>query len=204
VTPHHFTLDDTAVLEWGPDARMAPPLRSHADVEALRAAIADGCIDMIASDHAPHDPVSKRMDRLGGLFGPGKAPPHLSADQAAILAGAANGIVGLETALGLTLSLVHRGLISPARMVEMMAVNPARLLRLQQSGSLAVGSPADITVIDPDREWTVDPQSFKSKSRNTPFAGMKLKGKAVTTIVDGQIVFDSRDNDLLPPAAMRR
>jgi dihydroorotase len=187
VTPHHFTLDDTAVLEWGPDARMAPPLRSQADVEALRAAMAEGCIDMIASDHAPHDPVSKRMDRLGGLFGAGKAPPHLSADQAAILAGAANGIVGLETALGLTLSLVHRGLISPARMVEMMAVNPARLLRLQQSGSLAVGSPADITVIDPDREWTVDPQSFKSKSRNTPFAGMKLKG-----------------NDLLPPAAMRR
>jgi dihydroorotase len=166
--------------------------------------MADGSIDMIASDHAPHDPLSKRMDRLGGLFGPGKAPARLSADDAMMLADAANGIVGLETALGLTLSLVHRGLISPAKMVEMMAVNPARLLRLEESGNLAVGSPADITVIDPDLEWTVDPQAFKSKSRNTPFAGMKLKGKAITTIVGGKIVFDSRENDSHAPAAVRR
>jgi len=190
-TPHHFSLDDGAVLESGPNARMAPPLRSRADVEALRAALADGAVDMIATDHAPHDPASKCMDRLGHLFGPGKHSPRLSTEQAETLAQAANGVVGLETALGLALSLVHNGMISAARMVELMASNPARLLRLN-AGSLTVGSPADITIIDPNCHWVVDPRSFRSKSRNTPFAGMNLRGKAMTTIVGGEIVFDSR------------
>jgi dihydroorotase len=192
VTPHHFTLDDGAVLAWGPDARMTPPLRTRADVEALVAAIADGTIDLIASDHAPHDPTSKRMHHLGRLFGQGKPVPRLSADEAEAFAQAANGIVGLETALGLALSLVHRGIISAARMVEMMASNPARLLRLSDSGSLAPGARADITIIDPNREWTVEPTLFRSKSRNTPFAGTRLKGLALTTIVGGKVVFDRR------------
>jgi dihydroorotase len=192
ITPHHFILDDNAVLTWGPNARMAPPLRSRADVEALVDAMADGTIDLIATDHAPHDPASKRMDHLGRLFGPGKRVKRLSADDAESLASASNGIIGLETALGLALSLVHRGIISAGRLVEMMAVNPARLLRLSQTGSLAVGARADITVIDPGYEWTVEPNLFRSKSRNTPFAGMKLKGLAMTTIVAGKIIFDRR------------
>jgi dihydroorotase len=192
VTPHHFTLDDSAVLVWGPNARMAPPLRNRVDVEALIDAMADGTIDLIATDHAPHDPASKCINYLGRLFGPGKPVPHLSADEAETFAQSANGIVGLETALGLALSLVHRGVISPARMVEMMAVNPARLLRLSENGSLAAGAPADITVIDPNCEWTVEPSMFRSKSRNTPFAGMRLKGRAIATIARGEIIFDRR------------
>ena len=192
VTPHHFTLDDSAVLEWGPNARMAPPLRSWGDVEVLLDAMADGTIDMIATDHAPHDPASKCMNQLGHLFGPGKPVPRLSADQAETFAHAANGVVGLETALGLALSLVHRGIINAARMVEMMAVNPARLLRLSENGSLAAGSPADITIIDPNCEWIVEPDMFSSISRNTSFAGMRLKGLATTTIVGGEVIFARR------------
>jgi dihydroorotase len=192
VAPHHFILDDHAVLTWGPNARMAPPLRSRKDVEALLDAMADGTIDMIATDHAPHDPASKLMDRFGPLFGPGKPAPRLCADDAEIFAHVANGIVGLETALGLALSLVHRGIISASRMVEMMAVNPARLLRLDEHGCLAVGWPANISIIDPDFEWTVEPARFKSKSHNTPFAGMKLRGLAIATVVDGDMVFDRR------------
>jgi dihydroorotase len=197
VTPHHFTLDDSAVLTWGPNARMAPPLRSRTDVEALLAAMADGTIDMIATDHAPHDPASKQIDQLGHLFGPGKPMLGLSAGEAEALARAANGVVGLETAVGLVLSLVHRGIISPARMVEMMAVNSARLLRLNEHGCLAVGSPANITIIDPELEWTVEPGIFTSKSRNTPFAGMRLRGMAIATIVGGEVVFNRRQERVL-------
>jgi dihydroorotase len=192
VAPHHFKLQDSAVLTWGPNARMAPPLRKQADVDVVVEAMSDGTIDLIASDHAPHDPESKLMDRFGGLFGPGRPVPHLSTDEAETFARVANGIVGLETALGLALSLVHSGIISRTRMVEMMALNPARLLRLSANGSLAVGATADVTVIDPELEWTVEPHKFKSKGRNTPFAGLSLRGKAVTTIVAGEVVFDRR------------
>ena len=191
VTPHHFTLDDGAALTWGPNAKMNPPLRDRDDVEALRAAICDGTIDMIATDHAPHDPKSKRMEKLGAFFGPGDDGPHLEHDAAEIFAHAANGIVGLETSLGLALDLVHRSLIQPARLVEMMSRNPAALLRLD-AGTLAEGAVADITVIDPNLEWTVTPEKFLSKSRNTPFAGMRLKGRAALTIVAGEIVYDGR------------
>ena len=193
VTPHHFTLDDTAVLECGPNARMAPPLRGRDDVEALRQAIADGTIDMIATDHAPHDPASKRMDLFGPRFGHGHDAPRLSADEAGALAHCANGIIGLETALGLALALVHGGRIGPSRMIELMSANPARLLRLDDAGTLAVGARADITVIDPNREWIVDPTRFLSKSRNSPFAGVTLRGKALITIVSGVVVYDGRD-----------
>ncbi|HJU28360.1 MAG TPA: dihydroorotase [Candidatus Binataceae bacterium] len=194
VTPHHFTLDDGAVLEWGPDARMAPPLRGRADVDAIVAAMAGGAIDMIATDHAPHDPASKLKERLGGLFGRGRAP-RLSTEDALELARAANGIVGLETAVGLTMALVHRGIIAPSRMAEMMSTNPARLLRLDDAGTLTMGARADITLIDPEREWTVEPARFESKSRNTPFAGMKLRGRAVMTMVAGEIIYDRRGGE---------
>jgi len=191
VTPHHFVLDESAALIWGPNAKMNPPLRSHENVEAVLNAIQDGTADMIASDHAPHDPKSKRMDELAPFFGPGHAIAHLAKDLADTFAHAANGVVGLETSLGLTLGLVHRSLISASRLVEMMSLNPAALLRLD-AGSLGVGAIADITVIDPDLEWTVMPEKFLSKSRNTPFTGMRLKGRAVLTIVGGEIVFDGR------------
>lgn len=191
VTPHHFTLDENAAMTWGPNAKMNPPLRNRDDVEALHAAIRDGTIDMIATDHAPHDPKSKNMDQLGGLFGPGHPAAHLEHDSAEIFARAANGVVGLETSLGLALGLVHRSLLQPARLVEMMSLNPAALLRLE-AGTLAEGAVADITVIDPNLEWTVAPEKFRSKSRNTPFANMRLKGRAVLSIVGGEIVYDGR------------
>jgi dihydroorotase len=195
VAPHHFTLDDSAVLEWGPDARMAPPLRSRRDVEAMLAAMAEGAIDMIATDHAPHDPASKLIERFGAIFSHRRPAPRLSEDDARALARAANGIVGLETAIGLAMALVHRGIIAPSRMAEMMSANPARLLRLDDAGTLAMGARADITLIDPECEWTVEPARFESKSRNTPFAGMKLRGKAVMTMVAGEIVFDRRSGE---------
>jgi len=146
---------------------------------------------MIASDHAPHDPDSKRMAQLGALFGPGHPVPHLDHASAEEFAHAANGVVGLETALGLALQLVHRSLIEPARLVQMMSVNPAALLRME-AGTLAEGTTADITVIDPNLEWIVAPEKFLSKSRNTPFAGMRLKGRAVLTIVAGEIIYDGK------------
>jgi dihydroorotase len=192
VTPHHFTLDDTAVLASGTNARMAPPLRAREDVEALHAAMADGTIDMIATDHAPHDPVSKKMDRLGQFFSRGGPAPHLSSEDAEIFADAANGVVGLETSVGLALALVRQGIIDASRLVQMMSVNPARLLRLEDAGTLTVGARADVTIIDPNGEWTVDPAKFFSKGRNTPFTGMNLTGKALMTIVSGEIVYDAR------------
>ena len=225
-TPHHFMLDDNAFARFGPNAKMAPPLRSRRDVEAIHAALADGTIDMIATDHAPHDRTSKHLDRLASLF-PGlrdadqPAPlfpglrdatvspadrdasrfsrdavrfpadgeaQRLSAEQAEVLASAANGIIGLETALGLALELVHRGIIDPSRMVTLMSLNPARLLRLDAQCTLTPGAQADITVIDPNYEWTVEPAKFISMSRNTPFTGRKLKGRAAYTILSGAII----------------
>jgi dihydroorotase len=209
-TPHHFMLDDRAFARFGPNAKMAPPLRSQTDVDAIRTALADGTIDMIATDHAPHDRASKHFDRLAPLF-PGTRPvqpssaapdtaslsadgeaQRLSAENAELLASAANGIIGLETALGLTLELVHCGLIDASRMVTLMSLNPARLLHLDAQGTLAPGAQADITVIDPNYEWTVEPAKFISMSRNTPFTGRRLKGRAAYTILSGEIFTPAR------------
>ncbi|MEA2678814.1 MAG: dihydroorotase [Candidatus Binataceae bacterium] len=213
-TPHHFMLDDSAFARFGPNAKMAPPLRSQTDVEAIRAALADGTIDVIATDHAPHDHASKHLDRLAPLFPGSRAAllspgaretlsladhhaqlvsgirdaARLSAEDAELLASAANGIVGLETALGLTLELVHRGIIDASRMVTLMSTNPARLLRLDAQGTLTPGAQADITVIDPNYEWTVEPAKFISMSRNTPFTGRRLKGRAAYTVFSGEII----------------
>ena len=167
VTPHHFTLSDKDVYRSGYDTnfKMAPPLRSQADVEAILEALRDGTIDAIATDHAPHHANEK-------MYEFDKAP---------------NGITGLETAVSLTLDrLVHGGIISLARMVELLSCNPAKLFRLDR-GTLKVGSVADVTIFDPEKRIKVEAAKSQSKSRNTPFDGWELKGAPVATIVGGKI-----------------
>jgi dihydroorotase len=168
VTPHHFTLTDEAVLAHGTNAKMNPPLRSAADVQAIRGGIADGTVDAIATDHAPHaaDLKAKAID-----------------------AGAPFGIIGLETALGLTLSeLVHTGLISLWHMISLFSVNPARIIN-QPLGRLQAGGTADLTVFDPDLVWTYHASEGRSKSRNTPFDGRTFRGAVTATIVAGNVVY---------------
>ena len=164
-TPHHFILTDQAVRDHGTLAKMSPPLRSAEDVEAVRAGLADGTIDAIATDHAPHAADEK----------------SLPFDQAPF------GIVGLETALGLTLThLVVPGILSLGEAISKLTIIPARILGIP-GGTLETGTAADLTIINPDLEWTVDPTQFRSKSRNTPFTGWHLKGKAVATFLGGRI-----------------
>ncbi len=168
VTPHHFALTDEAVLAFGTNAKMNPPLRSAADVEAIRAGIADGTVDAVATDHAPHAAELK-------------AKP--------LEAGAPFGITGLETALGLALTeLVHSGLISLWHMVSLLSANPARLIN-QPLGRLQVGGPADLTIFDPTLEWTYRAAQSRSKSHNSPFDGRKFRGAITATIVGGKIVY---------------
>ena len=163
--PHHFVLTDEAVRAHGTLAKMSPPLRSAEDVEAVRAGLADGTLDALATDHAPH-----AADEKGAPF-----------DRAPF------GIVGLETALGLTLThLVAPGILSLSDAIVRWTSIPARIMGIP-GGRLQVGDMADVTVIDPDLEWTVDPARFRSKSRNTPFAGWRLRGKAVATLLGGRV-----------------
>lgn len=164
VTPHHFTLTEEAVRGYDTNAKMGPPLRSEEDRRLLQQGLADGSIDLIASDHAPHHIDDKNLEF------------NL----------AANGLVGLETSLGLTLRLVDEGLLTPLRAIELLSTAPCRTWRLP-GGSLENGSIADITVIDPQKPWTVDPQQFYSKARNTPFSGWQLPGKATVTMCQGVI-----------------
>jgi dihydroorotase len=169
VTPHHFTLTDEDVYRSGYDTnfKMAPPLRTRADLEAILEGLRDGTIDAIATDHAPHHANEK-------MYEFDKAP---------------NGILGLETAVSLTLDrLVHRGVIRLTRMVELLACNPAKIFRLDR-GTLKVGAVGDVTIFDPGRQVKVDASKFQSKSRNTPFDGWELKGAPVATIVGGRIVW---------------
>lgn len=166
VTPHHLALTDEAVRGFDSNFKMNPPLRSKRDVEALHQGIAEGIIEILASDHAPHCSYEKEVEFDYAPFG----------------------IVGLETALGIFLTeLVHKQIISLPKLIAMLTVNPARLLGLDR-GTLGVGAPADVTVIDPDREWTVNRDEFASLSHNTPFHGWSLRGKAVATVVEGQVV----------------
>jgi dihydroorotase len=164
--PHYFTLTEQAVNESGTHAKMNPPLRTEADREALCEGLADGTIDAIATDHAPHS--SKEKDVAFGS--------------------AANGIIGLETAVSLSLRLVQQGVLSFTRLVEKMSTNPARILGLESG--LRVGRTADITLIDPDVEYTVDSDNFQSLSRNTPFEGWRLKGRPIFTLVGGRVVYE--------------
>ena len=166
VSPHHFTLTDEAVCEQGVNAKMNPPLRSERDRDALLEGLADGTIDAIATDHAPHAEYEKQ-------WGMDRAP---------------FGVVGLETALALTLRLVEKGILSLERAVQCLTSNPAGLFGLP-GGTLAPGTSADITVVDRTCEWVVDPEQFCSKGRNTPFAGWTLKGRVVRTILGGKTVY---------------
>jgi dihydroorotase len=166
VTPHHLTLSEQEVGRCGTDAKVNPPLRSREDVDALRLGIKDGIVDVIASDHAPHSPEEKARGWKEAPFG----------------------VIGLETTLGVVLtSLVHSRILSLTKAIALMSSNPAKILGIP-GGCLAVGNPADITIIDLDKEWVVDPNSFYSKGHNTPFRGWWLKGKAYATIVGGKIV----------------
>ncbi|MGH6720384.1 MAG: dihydroorotase [Alphaproteobacteria bacterium] len=164
--PHHFTLNETAVGDYLTFAKMAPPLRTEADRQAIVAGLADGTIEAIATDHAPHDQDSKRLP----------------------FAHAANGVVGLETLVGLTLELYHAGLVGLPTLVAALTVNPARLLGLDR-GRLAKGRPADLTLIDLDRPWRIDPAEFQSKSKNSPFGGRAVRGRAIRTVVGGRTVY---------------
>jgi len=167
VTPHHFTLTDETIRTFDTNYKMKPPLRTRADVEALKAGLKDGAIDCIATDHAPHSSEEKEVEF----------------DQAPF------GILGLETALGLVVTeLIDKGILTWSQVIAKMAVNPAKILKLN-AGRIKGGMPADITIITPEASWTVDVSKFKSKSRNSPFGGWKMKGKVLYTIVEGKVVF---------------
>jgi dihydroorotase len=166
VTPHHLTLTDEACAHYDTSAKCNPPLRTGADVDALRAALSDGTIDAVATDHAPHSPVEKEVEFEQAAFG----------------------MIGLETAVALVLELVRAGTLTPAKLATRMSSGPAAVFGLP-GGSLAEGAPADVTVIDPEASWTCDPAGLRSRSRNTPFAGRALRGRAALTVVGGKIAF---------------
>jgi dihydroorotase len=165
--PHHFTLTHQACDAYDTNAKMNPPLREEADRDAIRLALKDGTIDAIVTDHAPHHYDAKERE----------------------FDDAPNGIIGLETSLGLAITeLVRGGLLSLSDLVARMSTVPARIFGLP-GGTLSAGAPADLVVFDPEVEWTVRPEAFYSRSRNTPFAGRRLFGRANTTIVRGQVAF---------------
>ncbi|MDO8723288.1 MAG: dihydroorotase [Syntrophales bacterium] len=164
--PHYFSLTDEAAREFDTNAKVYPPLRSMEDVTAIKEGLRDGAIDAIASDHAPHAVTDKEVE----------------------FEYAASGISGLETSLALSLRLVTDGILTLNQLIEKMSTNPARILHIPK-GTLRVGADADITVIDPGKVWTVEPQGLHSKGKNSPFLGWTLKGKAILTIVAGKIKY---------------
>jgi len=166
VAPHHWALTDEACESYDTNTKMSPPLRSQDHIDAILEGLRDGTVDAIASDHAPHHADEKALEF----------------DQAP------NGIVGLETSVGLAMRLVNKGVISLERLVELCAMNPARILKLRDRGTLSKGARADITIIDPEMTWTFDVARSKSKSRNTPFDAYSFQGGVVATIVAGRIV----------------
>jgi len=164
--PHYFSLTEEAARGYPTSAKMNPPLRTDRDVAAVKEGLKDGTLDCIATDHAPHSDLEKEVEF----------------DQAAF------GIIGLETSLALSLALVREAVLTPSELIERMSTSPARILKLE-GGSLKPGRPADVTLIDPDQTWTIDPQAFRSKARNTPFGGLEVQGRATMTIVGGRIVW---------------
>lgn len=167
--PHYFTLTDEALQSYDTNFKINPPLRSKKDVEVIKEGLADGTIDVIACDHAPHGRTDKEVE----------------------FEYAANGITGLETSLGLSLDLINSKILTWPELIAKMSLNPARILNLPK-GTLKTGSDADITVIDPQIKWTVDVQVFRSRGKNSPFHGRKMQGKAILTIVGGEIKYDGR------------
>ena len=166
--PHYFSLTEEAVIGFDTQAKMNPPLRTKDDSLAIQKGLKDGTIEVIASDHAPHNSLEKEVEF----------------EQAAM------GIIGLETILPLTLGLVHRGILTLPQAIAKLTEGPARVLKLSNYGHLPKGSSANLTIMDPDLEFQVDIHSFRSKSRNSPFHGWKLKGKALLTMVEGRVVFN--------------
>ena len=165
--PQYFTLTEDEILTKGTLARVNPPLRTKADVEAVIEGLKDGTIDVIATDHAPHSEEEK-------------ARP---------LTESVSGMVGLETALGVTLtSLYHSGEMGLSDILRKMTINPACILRIPK-GRLSIGADGDVVIFDPEETWTVDPRRFCSKGRNTPFGGAELRGRVKYTIVDGKVVY---------------
>ena len=165
--PHYFTLTDEAVLGFDTHAKVNPPLRGAADVAAIKKGLKDGTLDAIASDHAPHSTMEKEVEFESAAFG----------------------LIGLETALGLTLKLVHNRVLTLSQAVAALSTHPAHILGVP-GGNLAPGSPADVTIIDPKCKWQVDVNKFASKSRNCPFNGWTLKGLATMTIIVGKVVWE--------------
>ena len=163
--PHYFTLTDAAIEGYNTNAKMNPPLRGEEDRMAILEGIADGTIDVIASDHAPHEDYSKRCEFVAASYG----------------------IIGLETALPLSMSLLAGGKVSPARLVERLSAAPARILGLKGKGSLRKGADADVTIVDPEVEWEFRESDVRSKSQNSPFFGWKMKGRAVAVLCGGRI-----------------
>ncbi len=165
VTPHHFVLTDEAVRSFDTNTKMNPPLRTQADVDAIREGLRDGTIDVIATDHAPHSFDEKQVEFESAPFG----------------------IVGLETAIGLAMTeLVHKNVISLDRLIQLFSVNPRRILRLPEV-RITEGTPANLTLFSTTMEWTVDPRLFHSRSKNTPFGGYMLTGKPVASLNNGMI-----------------
>ena len=168
VAPHHFSLTDEAVGEYDTHAKMNPPLRNEADRAAMVAGLMDGTVDCIATDHAPHAAYEKEVE----------------------FASAANGITGLETALGLALRVLHRGQgMTISRVIALMSAQPASVVGLAERGSLSVGSFADVVVFDPAAEWSFRAAASRSKSRNTPFDGAGMVGRVMATVCEGRVVF---------------
>lgn len=164
--PHHFTLTDEAVRGYDTNTKMNPPLRAQRDLDAIRKGLQDSTIDIIATDHAPHDRVGKEVEYSEACFG----------------------IVGLETALPLTLKLVQENIITLPQAVEKLTSRPAGIFKLDR-GTLGVGRDADIVIFDPEEEYDIDTTQFKSRSKNSPYHGWKVKGKVVHTLVRGKIVY---------------
>ena len=169
--PQYFSLTEDEILAQGSLARVNPPLRTRADVDAVIEGLKDGTIDAIATDHAPHS----------------------AEEEARPLTEAPSGMVGLETALAVTLTyLYHTGELGLSDILRKMTINPACILRLPTKGRLSIGADGDVVIFDPEEEWTVDPERFASKGRNTPFAGRTLKGRVKYTVVGGEVIYQAQ------------
>lgn len=166
VAPHHFTLTHDACRGYDTNAKMSPPLRTQSDLDMIKEGMRDGTIDIIATDHAPHDRVDKQVEFSKACFG----------------------IVGLETALPLTLKMVDEKIISLERAIDMLTFQPNQLFKLDK-GSLGIGKAADITLFNEKMEYTIDPSQFRSRSKNSPYKGWKVRGKVLRTLVNGKTVF---------------
>jgi len=167
VTPHHLTLTDEKVTGYNTNAKVSPPLRTRQDNDALIQGLRENVIDVIATDHAPHTEADKNCE----------------------FAMAPVGISGFETALGNLMSLVHSGKLPLPTLIAKLTCEPAKLINQGNPGTLGIGAPADITIFDPNKEWTVDPEKFVSRGKNTPLAGSVLKGRVMATIFSGELVY---------------